>query len=135
MIHNASCHCGAVKLRVTLSNDLDTARRCDCSCCRMRGAVTVSAPLDGIEIVEGHDALSLYQFGTKRARHYFCRHCGIYTHHQRYSDPNEFGVNLAILDGHSPFDLAEVLVLDGINDPDGTSDEPVAGTLTYRPAP
>lgn len=129
----ASCHCGAVRLRVTLSDGLATARRCDCSFCRMRGAVTVSAPLAGVEIVAGAGDLSLYRFGTMRAGHYFCRHCGIYTHHQRYSNPDEYGVNLAILHGHSPFDLPEITVLDGINDPGGASDAPVAGILRYEP--
>ena len=33
------CHCGAVRLRLRLSDGLRTARRCDCSFCRMRGAV------------------------------------------------------------------------------------------------
>ena len=59
-----TCHCGAVELRVTLSDGLDTARRCDCSFCRRRGAPAVSAPLDGLEVVKGADKLTLYQFGT-----------------------------------------------------------------------
>lgn len=132
---DGGCHCGAVRLRVRLSEGLASARRCDCSFCRMRGAVTVSAPLDGIEILTGAEHLTLYQFGTMRARHYFCAKCGIYTHHQRFSNPNEYGVNLAILDGRSPFDLPEIKVLDGINDPGGTSATPVAGTLRYEAHP
>ena len=48
MIYRGACHCGAVKFRVRLSKGLRTARRCNCSFCRMRGAVAVSAPLDGV---------------------------------------------------------------------------------------
>lgn len=131
---NAACHCGAVKLRITLSDGTNTARRCDCSLCRMRGAVAVSAPLDGIEIVEGADNLALYQFNTKVAKHYFCKTCGIYTHHQRRSNPNQFGVNVAILEGHSPFDFAEVIVNDGINHPTDRTDNTVAGILRFEPS-
>ena len=60
MSHVLKCHCGAVELAVTLSDGLNTARRCDCSFCRRRGAAAVSAPLDGIQIVKGADSLSLY---------------------------------------------------------------------------
>lgn len=111
------CHCGAVRFQVKLSDGLRTARRCNCSYCRMRGAIAVSAELDDIAIWQGADMLSLYQFGTMAARHYFCSRCGIYTHHQRRSNPHQYGVNVACLDGISPFDFAEVPVNDGVNHP------------------
>lgn len=113
----AACHCGAVRFRVRLTGGLDSARRCDCSLCRMRGAVTVSAALDDIEIIEGAEALTEYRFNTGVARHFFCSRCGIYTHHQRRSNPDQYGVNAACLDGVSPFDFAEVPVNDGRNHP------------------
>ena len=111
-----SCHCGAVVFEVRLSDGIAVARRCDCSLCARRGAVAVSAPLDGITYFTGEDKLTLYQFGTMTAEHYFCSVCGIYTHHRRRSNPDEIGVNLACLDGHTPF-LPEVLVHDGQNHP------------------
>ena len=131
--HPAACHCGTVRLRVMLTDGLASARRCDCSFCRMRGAVAVSAPEDGIEIVAGAEALTAYTFGTGTARHFFCARCGIYTHHRRRSDPREFGVNVAILEGISPFDLAEVEVVDGVHHPsDGGGG--IVGTLRYAKA-
>ncbi len=63
-----TCHCGAVELDVTLSDGLKTARRCDCSFCRRRGAIAVTAPLDGVKIVRGEDRLTLYQWGTGTAK-------------------------------------------------------------------
>ena len=113
----ASCHCGAVVLDVTLTHGLATARRCDCSFCRRRGAIVVSAPLTGITIVQGAANLTLYQWGTRTAKHWFCKTCGIYTHHQRRSNPNEYGVNVAILDGINPRDLGDVPWSDGVNHP------------------
>lgn len=131
---DAACHCGAVRMRVRLSDGLRTARRCDCSFCRMRGAVAVSAPLDGIEILSGQDSLGEYRFNTGTAVHHFCKVCGIYTHHQRRSNPDEYGVNVAILKDVSPFDFAEIPVGNGRCHPsDGGGGQ--AGTLTYRPAP
>ena len=40
---------------------------------------------------------------------------GIYTHHRRRSNPNQYGVNVACLKGVSPFDFANVPVIDGVN--------------------
>lgn len=113
--HKASCHCGAVELELHLPNGLVSPRRCDCSFCRMRGAIAASVSLDGLKITKGQDKLTLYQFNTKTARHFFCSICGIYTHHQRRSKPNEYGFNVACLEGVNPFELKDVPVLDGIN--------------------
>jgi hypothetical protein len=130
---DGACHCGTVRFHVRLTNGLHTARRCDCSFCRMRGAVTVSARLDGLEILAGREALTLYQFNTGTAKHYFCSRCGIYTHHQRRSDPNEYGVNVACLQGVSPFDFDEVLVNDGVRHPADVGTSRIAGTLKFIP--
>jgi len=67
--------------------------------------------------LKGAEKLTLYQFNTMTAKHYFCSVCGIYTHHQRRSKPTEFGFNVACLEGINPYDLDEVPVLDGINHP------------------
>jgi hypothetical protein len=100
----------------------------------MRGAVAVSAQLDGLKILAGQEALTLYQFNTGTAKHYFCSKCGIYTHHQRRSDPNEYGVNVACLQGVSPFDFDEVPVNDGVRHPSDGGKSRIAGTLKFIPS-
>ena len=115
--HRLTCHCGAVEMLVTLSGGLASARRCDCSFCRRRGAVAVSVPLAGLTITRGAENLTLYQFGTGTAKHWFCKTCGIYTHHQRRSNPDEYGVNAACLEGVNPRDLDPVAWVDGVNHP------------------
>ncbi len=133
---DGSCHCGAVRFHVKLTDGLHTARRCTCSYCRMRGAVTVSANLDDIVILTGEAALTLYQFNSMSAKHYFCSYCGIYTHHQRRSNQNEYGVNAACLEGISPFDFSEVPVNDGIHHPSDIDKEVGprrAGILRFFP--
>ncbi|WP_082095790.1 GFA family protein [Photobacterium halotolerans] len=116
-VHRASCHCGSVVLELSLPNGLVDPRRCDCSMCRRRGAIVASVPLDGITIIKGEDKLSLYQFNTHTAKHYFCSVCGIYTHHQRRSHPEQYGFNIACLEGVNPFELDNVPVNDGVNHP------------------
>ena len=119
-MHEAACHCGAVQFRVRLLDGFDWVWRCTCSYCRMRGAIAVSARLEDIAFVQGEGNLTLYQFNTGTAKHYFCKICGIYTHHQRRSDPSLFGINVACLAGVSPFDFAEVPVVDGVAHPADT---------------
>ncbi|KUJ82452.1 GFA family protein [Microbulbifer flavimaris] len=115
--HRATCHCGAVELELSLPDGIVDPRRCDCSLCRRRGAIAASVPLSGIRIVRGQEHLRLYQFNTNTARHYFCGNCGVYTHHQRRSNLEQYGFNLACLDGVNPFDLGAVPVMDGVNHP------------------
>ncbi|WP_366555621.1 GFA family protein [Aquibaculum sediminis] len=132
--HAAACHCGAVQFQVRLSDGFETVRRCSCSYCRMRGAIAASARLEDITFLQGEEKLTLYTFNTGNAKHYFCSVCGIYTHHQRRSNPREFGVNVACIEGVSPFDFPEVLVMDGVQHPSDTGAAPrVAGTLRFTP--
>jgi hypothetical protein len=116
-LHKASCHCGSVELEVSLPNGLVDPHRCDCSMCRRRGAIVSPVLLNDIKIVKGEDTLSLYQFNTMTAKHYFCSKCGIYTHHQRRSNPKEYSFNVACLEGINSYDLGEVPILNGVNHP------------------
>jgi len=134
-VFDAACHCGAVRFRVRLRQGLSSARRCTCSYCTMRGAVAVSAPLDGVTFFEGANNLTLYQWGTRIARHWFCKTCGIYTHHQRRSNPEELGVNMACLEGVTPWDLPEIRVNDGVDHPSDGAPARVDGVLRYERAP
>ncbi len=129
---HARCHCGAVAFTVQLSDGFNTVRRCNCSFCRMRGAVAVSAPLSGITVTQGQDKLTEYRFNSGAAVHFFCSVCGIYTFHQRRSNTEQYGVNVACIENVSPFDFASVAVMDGVNHPkDGTS-HGVVGYLRYE---
>ena len=93
----ARCHCGAVVLAFD-AYDASEEGRCDCSICRRKGypAVTVRT---GDLVVEKGDTLRLYTFGTHTAQHYFCSVCGIHTHHQRSSNPDQIRVNAGCIDG------------------------------------
>jgi hypothetical protein len=115
--HKASCHCGAVVLELDLPNGIENPRRCDCSICRRKGAIVASVKLSGIKIIKGNDALRLYQFNTMTAKHYFCSVCGIYTHHQRRSNPEEYGYNVGCLEGVNPFLIEDIPTNDGVNHP------------------
>ncbi len=100
----------------------------------MRGAVAVTACLDGLRMLSGADRLATYRFNTLVAEHHFCSDCGIYTHHRRRSNPDELGINVACLDGLSPFDFPEVPVNEGRVHPNDRSDgkrDEIAGWVRY----
>ena len=134
---NGACHCGGVQFEVTLTEGFASARRCTCSICRMRGAVAVTSTPEAFRITEGQDRLATYRFSTKTAEHHFCTTCGIYTHHKRRSNASQLGVNVACLDGVSPFDFAEVVVFDGTRHPADNAEHKtyVAGTLKFTASP
>ena len=115
--HKGSCHCGSVEFELDLPDGLLDIRRCDCSLCRKRGAIASSIPLSGIHIIKGQALLTLYQFNTKTAKHYFCANCGIYTHHQRRSNPTQYGFNVACLEGINPLMIDDIPTYDGVNHP------------------
>lgn len=121
LCHKLSCHCGSVEIELHLPDGVVSPRRCDCSFCRRRSAIMGTTRLSDIRILKGEDKLTLYQFNTCVARHYFCSVCGIYTHHQRRSDPNEYGFNVACLEGVNPRDLGDVPMIDGVNHPSDRS--------------
>jgi len=111
-----SCHCGAVVFQVAYEVNNDKIKnlfKCNCSLCKRRGVAVISVPHEQLSITQGQENLSLYQWNTKVAQHYFCKTCGIYTHHRRRSVPTETSVNTACIEGIDSSGLAGIVILDG----------------------
>ena len=108
MLYTVSCHCRSVKLKI--ETDLSIIKQCNCSICKRKNAKMNILPKKNIKLIKGEENLSLYQFGTKVAKHYFCKNCGIYTHHYRKSDPDGVGINIGCIDEVDSFSVdSEVL--------------------------
>ena len=107
------CHCGAVEFEVDLVDGYKNLRRCNCSLCRRKGIVMADVPMEKLRVTKGSDNLTLYQWNTKVAEHYFCNTCGIYTHHRRRSVPEEYGFNVACIDGVDPYSFSDIKIGDG----------------------
>ena len=110
--HNAKCHCGTVQFHIT--SDLAEFTTCDCSLCTMRGAVMVKVPEADLTVTAGEGALTLYQWNTRVAKHYFCAVCGIYVFHNKRAAPDHFGVNVRCLTD-VPIDAAPHRATEGEN--------------------
>lgn len=83
--------------------------------CRRKGAAMVTAIAARVQVIKGQDNLSLYTWGTHTAKHWFCKTCGIYTHHQRRSNPNECGINLGCFQDVDTNQFNNIPWTDGIN--------------------
>ena len=70
-------------------------------------------PVTDIRVLRGEDKLTLYQWNTKIAKHYFCGICGIYTHHKKRSEPAKYGFNIACLEDVDPFDIGDIALTNG----------------------
>ena len=108
MLYKGSCHCGSVKFSV--NTDLSKVVQCNCSICKRKNAKMCLTTKDSIKITKGNENLSSYQFNTMKAKHFFCKKCGIYTHHYRRSDPNGVGINIGCIDEIDPFEYESSLV-------------------------
>lgn len=108
-VWSGSCHCGAVRFHVDA--EIEELTRCDCSLCRRKGALMAKVPEAGLTVEAGEENLTLYQWNTGVARHWFCRTCGIYPFHRKRSAPDSYGVNVGCLEDFDmsayPYRLAD----------------------------
>lgn len=111
--YEGGCHCGQVRFRVQA--DLARVSECNCSICTKKGILHLVVPLSQFTLLQGNEALSIYQFGSYVAKHTFCRHCGIHSFYVPRSDPDKVSVNARCLDGVDPADLRPSRFFDGRN--------------------
>ena len=111
--YKGSCHCGAIRFEYQ-GEPIERGLRCNCSICIRKGAVMTAEaiPPERFTIRADKDALGLYQFGNKIAKHYFCKRCGIYTFHETVRMPGHYRANTGCLDDVDPLAL-EFDIFDG----------------------
>jgi hypothetical protein len=110
--YNGSCHCGRVTFELQAS--LVHVIYCNCSLCRRVGALWHGASESSLRIVSGTDDLEQYQFNTRTARHYFCKHCGVHPFSRPRLDPSRWAVNVRCIQDVD-LEALEVKTFDGEN--------------------
>ena len=108
-----SCHCGSVSFKFT-GPAIEKGVRCNCSICRRKGAIMSAFTIapEEIKIDVKENALATYEFGSRVAKHHFCKKCGIYPFHQTLRKPGHYRVNVGCVDGVDSLSLP-VDVFDG----------------------
>ena len=69
MKYQGSCHCHSVKFEI--ESNLEKIVQCNCSICIRRNAKMIMIPKENFKLLEGSKDLSLYQFNTDMAKHFF----------------------------------------------------------------
>lgn len=110
--HEGSCQCGRITFRV--DGEISGVTKCTCSICRRVGALWHGTGESGLKILSGEDELSVHQFNTMTAKHYFCRHCGVHPFSRPRLDPTKWVVNVRCIDDIDA-DSLPVRVFDGKN--------------------
>lgn len=90
-----SCHCGALQFEI--NTQLDRVIECNCSYCSKKAALYHRVEPENFSLLSGEDNLTLYQFDTKEAYHYFCRTCGIHPFTRPRANPNLYSINVRCL--------------------------------------
>ena len=113
-----NCHCGAIEAEINSSiNELAKIVRCNCSICKRKNATMGMVKNEDFKITKGREILKMYQFHSKKAKHFFCSNCGIYTHHNPRINPAMTGFNVGCIDEIDTLALENVPVNDGQNHP------------------
>ncbi len=113
-----TCHCGGVEAEVKVpEKGFEKLVRCNCSICKRKGYVIGVIGPDDFKLIKGENLLTLYQFNTKTAKHYFCKVCGINTHNRPRINPKIYGINVACVESINPYALGDIPINDGENHP------------------
>jgi hypothetical protein len=68
-----------------------------------------------------------------KAKHRFCRKCGIHRLHQVRSKPDRYGLNLACIDGMTIYVLPEIPIFDGQSRPANGGAYSYVGVMRFEP--
>lgn len=112
MQKEGGCHCGKVRFRVR--SNFESVLECNCSICDKVGYLHLIVGKDDFELLRGQEDLTLYEFGLKKAKHLFCRCCGVKSFYVPRSHPDGYSVNLRCVDGVKIEDM-KVEKFDGQN--------------------
>ena len=95
--YQGGCHCGRVRFEIDA--EIGTVLDCNCSICAKKGFLHLIVDPSQVRMLSPADAVSLYQFNTKTAKHYFCPVCGISPYYIPRSHPDKIDVNVRCLEG------------------------------------
>jgi len=97
VVHAGGCHCGRVRFELRAPAEV-TVTECNCSICSKTGYLHLMVPQAKFRLLQGADSLTTYTFNTGKAKHLFCKVCGIKAFYVPRSHPDSYSVNVRCLD-------------------------------------
>lgn len=114
VVHNGGCHCKKVRWKVRAPSRV-VAWQCNCSNCSVRGNTHFIVPSQRFELIgESQNFLTTYTFGTHKAKHTFCKICGITSFYIPRSNPDGVAVTFRCVDPGT-LDHVDIKQFDGQN--------------------
>lgn len=96
--YTGSCHCGSVRFQIEAT--IDRVTECNCSICQKKGILHHRVTPENFILLSGEFDLGTYQFGTRAAKHHFCKKCGIHVFTRPRAAPDLYTVNVRTLDNY-----------------------------------
>jgi hypothetical protein len=112
MRYNGKCHCGEIAF--TVEGQLESATECNCSICSQSGYLHWMVDTSQVQLLTPLEKATLYVWGTRQARHWFCPKCGVAVLRTPRSNARKYSVNVRCLEN---VDIATLTVsqFDGRN--------------------
>ena len=107
------CHCGDIKFKF-MANESVEIWKCNCTICKMQDYEHLFIKHDDFKIIEGTELIAEYSFGAKKAKHLFCKKCGIKSFYQPRSHPDSYSINLKCVE--EPPKIENTVYFDGKNE-------------------
>ena len=106
------CHCKKVLFHF-ISPTIVKIIECNCSICKPNRYLHLIIPHDDFKLISDKKNIYNYQFGTKKAKHFFCKFCGIKSFYQPRSHKKAYSINYnAIV---NPPRISQIIKFDGNN--------------------
>ncbi|XP_006661199.2 centromere protein V [Oryza brachyantha] len=98
VVHSGGCHCRRVRWTAEAPASV-VAWICNCSDCSMRGNTHFVVPTARFALDPAAAGfLTTYTFGTHKAKHTFCKACGITSFYTPRANPDGVAITVACVD-------------------------------------
>ena len=87
--------------------------KCNCTICKPLRYLHLIIPHEDFKLISNKENIQSYEFGTKKAKHLFCKFCGIKSFYQPRSHQNAFSINYNSIE--KPPKISKIIRFDGIN--------------------
>ena len=106
------CHCKKVLFEF-ISPIKVKLIKCNCTICKPTRYLHLIIPHEDFKLISKIKNIQSYQFGTKKAKHFFCKFCGVKSFYQPRSHQNAFSINYNSI--KEPPKICQIIKFDGSN--------------------